>query len=453
MGCYHFHLNQLSRGKGQSAIASAAYRAGAKLECTYYGEVSDYTRKGGVVLAEIHLPKQAPERFKDRETLWNEVEWIEGNKKAQLAHSFDIALMNEFSMEENIELTSLIGPSKMGKTILCEKVIGFDNIVEISGADFNSNTDFWAIVAAKVGLPYKGELTTEREVNEGNSKETDSKSEKYVLAKDTVIQYYKEHDKVLVIDDFHYASKEMQTKMAQQLKDAIRRELKVVVVSLPHRADDAIRQNADLSGRLSLINIEAWEKKDLKEIALKGFKQLDIKITDEVAEQLAVECLTSPQLMQYICLSICTLLEDKNEHIVNFDMLEMAYKFTTVNFNYYDVVNVMSKGPNPRGKKRNLYKTLDGKELDLYGLIVESLAKNPPIMELDFDTVYDRIINLIPKTEGKPDKNSVKSHLNNLQTILKEKEEIYKAIEWKDGKVYVLDPLFLFYLRWGRMNG
>ena len=52
MGCYHFHLNQLSRGKGQSAIASAAYRAGAKLECTYYGEVSDYTRKGGVVLAE-----------------------------------------------------------------------------------------------------------------------------------------------------------------------------------------------------------------------------------------------------------------------------------------------------------------------------------------------------------------------------------------------------------------
>ena len=64
----------------------------------------------------------------------------------------------------------------------------------------------------------------------------------------------------------------------------------MVVVSLPHRAEDAIRQNADLSGRLSLINIEAWEKEDLKEIVLKGFKQLDIKITDEVAEQLAVEC-------------------------------------------------------------------------------------------------------------------------------------------------------------------
>ncbi len=42
MGCYHFRLNQLSRGKGQSAIASAAYRASAKMQCTYYGEVSDY---------------------------------------------------------------------------------------------------------------------------------------------------------------------------------------------------------------------------------------------------------------------------------------------------------------------------------------------------------------------------------------------------------------------------
>lgn len=59
-------------------------------------------------------------------------------------------------------LTSLIGPSKMGKTILCEKVIGFENIVEISGADFRSETDFWSVVVAKVGLPYLGEIITER---------------------------------------------------------------------------------------------------------------------------------------------------------------------------------------------------------------------------------------------------------------------------------------------------
>ena len=90
--------------------------------------------------------------------------------------------------------------------------------------------------------------------------------------------------------------------------------------------------------------------------------------------------------------------------------------------------------------------------MDLYGLIVESIAKNPPVMEMDFEILYDRIINLIPADAVKPDKQSVKNHLNNLQTILKEKEEIYRAIEWKDGTVYILDPLFLFYLRWGRID-
>lgn len=350
-------------------------------------------------------------------------------------------------------LTSIIGPSKMGKTIICEQVIGLDNIVEISGADFNENIDFWATIAAKVGLPYMGEITTEKSATEGNNKESDSKSEKYVLSKDKVIQYYIENEKVLVIDDFHYASPEMQMKMAQQLKDAIRRELKVVVVSLPHRADDAIRQNADLSGRLSLINIETWKEEDLKKIALKGFDKLNIKIENSIAEKLAVECLTSPQLMQYICLSICTLLEDEEKQEINDDILQRAYKFTTVNFNYADVVSVMSKGPNPRGQQRKHYQTIDGKELDLYGLIVESLAKNPPLMEIDFDTFYNRITQLIKTIDTKLDKQTVKNHLNSLQGILEGKEEIYRAIEWKDGTIYVLDPLFLFYLRWGRMNG
>lgn len=351
-------------------------------------------------------------------------------------------------------LTSIIGPSKMGKTILCEQVIGLDDIVEVSGADFNENTDFWAIIAAKVGLPYMGEITTERASTEGKSEERDSKSEKYILSKDKIIRYYIENNKILVIDDFHYASTEMQMKMAQQLKDAIRRELKVVVVSLPHRADDAIRQNADLSGRLSLINIETWKEEDLKKIAIKGFDKLEIKITDNIAEKLAVECLTSPQLMQYICLSICTLLEDEKKQEVNDEILEKAYRFTTINFNYADVVSVLIKGPNPRGQQRKLYRTVDGKELDLYGIIVESLAKNPPMTELDFESFYNRIFNVIEENDRlKLEKQTVRNHLNHLQELLEGKEEIYRAIEWKDGKVYVLDPLFLFYLRWGRING
>ena len=85
-------------------MAAAAYRAGEKLHSTYYGEDSDYTRKGGVICSEILLPSHAPSEYADRETLWNAVEKAERGKKAQLAYSFDIALQNEFSLEENIAL-------------------------------------------------------------------------------------------------------------------------------------------------------------------------------------------------------------------------------------------------------------------------------------------------------------------------------------------------------------
>ena len=116
---------------------------------------------------------------------------------------------------------------------------------------------------------------------------------------------------------------------------------------------------------------------------------------------------------------------------------------------------MLSKGPNPRGQQRKLYKTVDGKELDLYGIIVECPAKNPPLMEIDFETFYNRILCILDSNHQqiKLDKQTVKNHLKYLQGVIDTKEEIYQAIEWKDGTVYVLDPLFLFYLKWGNMNG
>ena len=104
MALFHLSVTQTKRSAGQSAIASAAYRAGERLYSEYYGEYSDYTRKGGVICSDILLPSHAPPEYTDRQTLWNAVEKAERGKNAQLAYSFDIALQNEFSLEENIAL-------------------------------------------------------------------------------------------------------------------------------------------------------------------------------------------------------------------------------------------------------------------------------------------------------------------------------------------------------------
>lgn len=102
MAIYHCSIKIISRGKGKSAVAAAAYRAGETITNEYDGITHDYTRKGGVVHAEILLPEHAPIEYKDRSVLWNAVERIEKNKNAQLAREIELALPVELSREQNI---------------------------------------------------------------------------------------------------------------------------------------------------------------------------------------------------------------------------------------------------------------------------------------------------------------------------------------------------------------
>ena len=104
MALYHFHASVVTRAAGSSVVASAAYRAGEKLHSAYFGEDADYTHKDGVIYTEIFLPPNAPDEYKDRETLWNAVEIIEKHPKAQLAYTYDFALQNELTIDENIAL-------------------------------------------------------------------------------------------------------------------------------------------------------------------------------------------------------------------------------------------------------------------------------------------------------------------------------------------------------------
>ncbi|MDU6598006.1 MobQ family relaxase [Finegoldia magna] len=98
---FHFSVNIISRGKGKSAVASAAYISGEKIKNEWDGVTHDYTKKQGVISKEIFLPNHAPKEYKDRKTLWNSVELFEKNSNAQLARNFIISLPKEVSIEEN----------------------------------------------------------------------------------------------------------------------------------------------------------------------------------------------------------------------------------------------------------------------------------------------------------------------------------------------------------------
>lgn len=104
------HINPISRGEGRSATAAAAYRACCVIDCEREGKAHDYSRKRGLDMALIVLPKDAPAWAGDRARLWNAAEMIERNGKrgknagefkadAQTAREFFFAFPHELSGE------------------------------------------------------------------------------------------------------------------------------------------------------------------------------------------------------------------------------------------------------------------------------------------------------------------------------------------------------------------
>lgn len=62
-----------------------------------------------------------PECLLGRQTLWKEVEQNERRKDAQLAYSFDIALQNELTVEENIELLeAFVKEELVSRGMICD---------------------------------------------------------------------------------------------------------------------------------------------------------------------------------------------------------------------------------------------------------------------------------------------------------------------------------------------
>ena len=100
MADYRLSAQVISRSKGQSSVASAAYRAGARLIDERTGEVHDYGRKGGVTHSQVYLPEGTPEWMADRAQLWNAVEAVERRKDAQLAREVQLSLPHELDQEQ-----------------------------------------------------------------------------------------------------------------------------------------------------------------------------------------------------------------------------------------------------------------------------------------------------------------------------------------------------------------
>jgi ATP-dependent exoDNAse (exonuclease V) alpha subunit len=122
MASYHLEAKIIGRSDKRSAVACAAYRAGANMKRDEDGKTHRYSKKGGVVSADLLTPDNAPDWARDRSQLWNAVEAKETRKNSQLAREIVVALPHELTQEQSHALVLEWAQSELVDRGMCADV-------------------------------------------------------------------------------------------------------------------------------------------------------------------------------------------------------------------------------------------------------------------------------------------------------------------------------------------
>jgi hypothetical protein len=387
------------------------------------------------------------------------------DKKQQLLDTLDAGAM----------LISISGPSKSGKTVFVEESLGRDNLVQITGAGVSSPVDLWMRVfdmigtnlpksiTSTVGSSTKGGGSVLVEANAIIAKGAGTASIEHLestsdavtasIAADCLNLLIKKiggSDLVLFIDDFPI---QIQQEVARQIKEAIRNNVRFICASVPYHADDVIRGNPDLRGRVFSIDFQYWGTEVLKQIARKGFPLLGIDCTEQAIGRLTAEAAGSPQLMQYLCLNSCYELNvretaDPAVHLIDDNViLEGICKRTVQSTDYGSIVEKMKEGPKTRGSARTVHTTKFGWNGDSYRLLVKALSLDPPQLIFRYASLNERMISIC--TGDPPSGSSITNACAQSAKIVND-AAADKIVEWDEtSDVFdIRDPYLLFYLRW-----
>jgi hypothetical protein len=266
----------------------------------------------------------------------------------------------------------------------------------------------------------------------------------------TAIQHLTSKGIILVVDDFHYIQDEPRLEFLRNIKGAVFNGLKVLLLSVTHRAFDAIKSETELTGRFSAITVPEWSTDDLRRIPEKGFAALNISCSDSIISKLAAEAQESPFLIQKFCWEICydvgvfappdTLMKVPAEYPLR-DLYTRIAQDSGLPI-YQRLV------AGPQARKERLKRPLRvGAEADVYEATLLAIAETGPQSALTYDEIRSKL-NLI-LSDKVPQKHEVTSALKHLSRISSENGSD-KGMDWDDGKrmLHITDPYLRFYLRW-----
>jgi hypothetical protein len=383
--------------------------------------------------------------------------------------------------QSSTQIASVSGPSKAGKTVLVQRVAGEGNLITVSGASVRTPDQLWERVLDWWGEPHT--TTASRLDSTTDSKSSDKgvtlgvsgtgASHKHGNVSGTgvtettqatanrrglpqVVQELANTPFTLLLDDFHYIPAAIQSDVAQQLKDAASRGVRICVASVPHRADNVVRALPELRGRVLAIDLDYWSRRDLLEIPRLGCELLGIHVDGESLGMFAAEAAGSPQLMQSICLWMCNHLRvPETVEPARAVTLDVAARteilfLTTCTVDFRSLVRAMISGPRARPDQRKKYDHRDGKRADVYLTVLRALAMDPPRLAIEYNDLGKRLEELCEGSEHPDGASVVRTCVALGQIAGGFAAPTGPSLEWDDQEqVLVLpDPYLLFYLRW-----
>jgi hypothetical protein len=372
------------------------------------------------------------------------------------------------------KLLSITGPTKCGKTVLCRRVIPTKRGVWIQGGQIHNESDFWISILDRLGRPTNftqesgteysqtstsgmngglnlGIANTSGRVDNSETDRTSSRvSEQYIrnprmVAIDALI----ETNLPLIIDDFHYISREIQAHIVRALKDPIFEGLRVIVIAVPHRAFDAVRVETEMTGRVAQLQIPLWTYEELREIPAKGFPELNASCPEPTIEQFTRESFGSPHLIQEFCLKLCYdngLRETKDQLTFILEPGDYSGFFREVALSTSRVAfERLARGPRQRTDRVERQFT-DGTSGDIYLAILKAIAHTGPKTDIQYEELRTALREVI--VGQLPGAHEVTRVLAKMSEIAREQIEGEPVIEWMRDTLHIADPFFAFYLKW-----
>jgi hypothetical protein len=370
----------------------------------------------------------------------------------------------------------LTGPSKTGKSTLYTTVLAemgriplqiscnsglsaeefwrkpLENIQSsrVTTQNSNKNTQTEMGVAVKGGFSWTWLATL---IGEGKLGITHGHSEgevrEKILAKPSsshLVPLLKYTNLTLVIDNFHYLTNETQKVVFQELKEVCEAQISVIVIATTHHGADLIRANQEIVGRVQHIDLARWSEVDLKKIAEKGFAALNLEFDPVIFIRIADECAGLPIIMQQTCAQL--FIERDLESVdaeanVSFTAQDGWSALHGVAKRCYGILepayNRLSNGPMG-----------DFTRDATYGLILAAFTKNPARFELTRQDIYERV------SRSDVSSNRMASKIDRALKELQSLQESYgiQLLEWSEleDRLYVIEPSFLFYVRWRNLD-